>query len=46
MFAVLEIDDKYSPRIKLYNMKSGTNGEMKMKKKDFNEDKLEGWGCN
>lgn len=41
MFAVLEIDDKYSPRIKLYNMKSGTNGEMKMKKKDFNEDKLE-----
>ena len=31
-FAVLEIDDRYSPKIKMYNIAKGTVGVMKMKK--------------
>ena len=31
-FTVLEVDDKYSPKIKLYNVSSGTVGMMKVRK--------------
>lgn len=31
-FAVLEVDDKYSPKIKLYNVAKGTVGIMKVRK--------------
>ena len=31
-FAVLEVDDKYSPKVKLYNVAKGTVGVMKMRK--------------
>lgn len=35
IFAVLEVDDKYSPKIKMYNVAAGTTGIMKMKKPLF-----------
>lgn len=31
-FVILEIDDKYSPKLKMYNVASGTVGTMKVKK--------------
>ena len=31
-YAVLEVDDKYSPKVKLYNVASGTVGLMKVRK--------------
>ena len=31
-FAVLEVDDKYSPKMKLYNVAKGTTGVMKVRK--------------
>ena len=34
-FAVLEVDDKYSPKIKLYNVAKGTTGTMKVRKPLF-----------
>lgn len=34
-FAVLEVDDKYSPKIKLYNVAKGTTGMMKVRKPLF-----------
>lgn len=37
MFAVLEVDDKYSPKIKLYNVARGTVGVMKMRKSAYKE---------
>lgn len=40
LFAIIDLDEKYSPRMKLYNMQSGTNGEMKILKKTFKEDPL------
>lgn len=39
-FAVIQVDEKYSPKIKLYNIQSGTTGEMKMRKKVFVEKPL------
>lgn len=40
MFAVLDVDTKYSPKIKLYNISSGTVGVMKLRKAEFNKDPL------
>lgn len=37
-FAVLEVDDKYSPKIRLYNVAKGTVGLMKVKKPLFKKD--------
>ena len=34
-FAVISVDEKYSPKIKLYNIQKGTSGEMKMRKRSF-----------
>lgn len=31
-FAILEVDDKYSPKVKMYNIAKGTVGVMKMRK--------------
>ena len=31
-FAILEVDDKYSPKVKMYNVAKGTVGVMKMRK--------------
>lgn len=36
-YAVLEIDDRYSPKIRLYGVASGKTGVMKLKKALFNE---------
>lgn len=38
--AVLDIDDKYSPKIQLYNVAKGTVGMMKMKKDAFKKNPL------
>lgn len=40
IFAVLEVDDKYSPKIKMYNVAAGTTGVMKMKKPLFKDHPL------
>ena len=50
-FAVLEVDDKYSPKMKLYNVAKGTVGVMKVRKpiyqkapvKEGNVIRLIGW---
>lgn len=34
-FSVLEVDDKYSPKIKLYNIATGTVGVMKVRKPKY-----------
>lgn len=41
MAAVLAVDTKYSPRLKLYSLKNGTTLDVKIDKKTFNKDKLE-----
>lgn len=38
--AVLEVDDKYSPKLRLYNVAKGTVGQMKMKKNLFKKNPL------
>lgn len=37
MYAVLEVDDTYSPRLQLYNISSSNTGEMKMRKGLYKE---------
>lgn len=39
-FAVLEVDDKYSPKIKMYNVAKGTTGVMKVRKALYKEKPL------
>lgn len=39
--AVLEVDDKYSPKLRLYNVSKGTVGVMKMKKDLFKKNPLQ-----
>lgn len=39
-YMILEVDDKYSPKIKMYNVATGNTGMMKMKKPQFKEDPL------
>ena len=41
MAAVLAVDTKYSPRLKLYSLKNGTTLDVKIDKRTFNKDKLE-----
>lgn len=36
-FAVLEVDDKYSPKVRLYNVAKGTVGLMKVRKPVYNK---------
>ena len=40
-FVVLEVDEKYSPKVKLYNVAKGTTGLMKIKKSYYAEKPLE-----
>lgn len=40
MAAVLAVDTKYSPRLKLYSLKNGTTLDCKIDKRTFNKDKL------
>ena len=40
-YAVLEVDDHYSPKIRLYNIVTGRTGMMKLKKAAFNAQPLE-----
>lgn len=39
-FAVLDVDTKYSPKLRLYNIASGTVGMMKLRKPDYNRQPL------
>ena len=39
-YAVLEVDDRYSPKIRLYNIATGRTGMMKLKKAAFNAQPL------
>lgn len=41
MLAILSIDTKYSPRLKVYSLKNGTILEVKIDKKTYNRNKLE-----
>ena len=41
LFAVLDVDEKYSPKLKLYNIAKGTIGQMKIRKADFANQPLE-----
>lgn len=41
VFAVLDVDTKYSPKVLLYNVASGTTGRMKVRKPVFNMKPLE-----
>ena len=41
MAAVVEVDTKYSPKLKLYSLKNGTTLDCKIDKKTFNKQKLE-----
>lgn len=40
MAAVLEIDTKYSPKLKMYSLKNGTTLDCKIDKRTFNKNKL------
>lgn len=40
MAAVLAVDTKYSPRLKLYSLKNGTTLDCKIDKRTFNKEKL------
>lgn len=40
MAAVLDIDTKYSPKLKMYSLKNGTTLDCKIDKKTFNKEKL------
>lgn len=39
-YAVVEVDEKYSPKLKLYNLANGNMGVMKMKKADFKKEEI------
>ena len=39
-YAVLEVDDRYSPKVRLYNIASGRTGVMKLKKALFSKQPL------
>lgn len=41
VFAVLEIDDRYSPKLVLYKLTTGNTGMMKVLKKTFQQHPLE-----
>ena len=41
IMAVLEVDDKYSPKLRLYNVAKGTVGMMKMRKDLFKKNPLQ-----
>ena len=41
IFAVLDVDAKYSPKVKMYNVARGTIGKMKVIKKTFEQQPLE-----
>lgn len=41
MLAVMSVDTKYSPRLKVYSLKNGTMLEVKVDKKTYNKSKLE-----
>lgn len=40
-YAVLEVDDRYSPKVRLYNVATGRTGVMKLKKAAFKAQPLE-----
>lgn len=40
MAAVISVDTKYSPRLKMYSLKNGTTLDCKIDKKSFNKEKL------
>ena len=40
MAAVLSVDTKYSPKLKMYSLKNGTTLDCKIDKKTFNKEKL------
>ena len=40
-FAILEVDDRYSPKVKMYNIAKGTVGVMKLKKALYNKKHFE-----
>lgn len=40
-YAVLEVDDRYSPKLRLYSIASGRTGVMKLKKASFKAQPLE-----
>ena len=44
LYAVLDVDDKYSPKVRLYNLESGKTGVMKVKKADFKRNPLKAGG--
>ncbi len=39
-FAVLDVDDKYTPRIKLYSLATGNTNEVKIRKPQFNTNRF------
>lgn len=41
MLAVMSVDTKYSPRLKVYSLKNGTMLEVKVDKRTYNKNKLE-----
>lgn len=41
LYAVLEVDEKYSPKIQMYNIASGTVGIMKVRKPTYNKQPLQ-----
>ena len=40
-FAVVDVDDKYSPKVKLYNISKGTVGLMKIRKPRYKKDPMQ-----
>lgn len=40
-YAIWDVDDRYSPKVRLYNIASGRTGTMKLKKALFNAQPLE-----
>ena len=41
LYAVLEVDEKYSPKVQMYNIASGTVGIMKVRKPTYNKQPLQ-----
>lgn len=41
MLAIMSVDTKYSPRLKVYSLKNGTMLEVKVDKRTYNKNKLE-----
>lgn len=40
-YVVIEVDDRYSPKLRLFSISTGSTGIMKVKKGDFNKQPLE-----